>query len=187
MYILAAALIYTLFLAGISMVTVLPVAEFGNEWGSVARDAVYGKIGDVGSSAAGVEYSDLRFSSYLYRYVYPQGGQLTVMAAVWCSFSFLGLLMYVVSLASKKLLPGMCVSGFFVFLDPLINWWMPTEWAAIVSPVTWTSIDRMRSPAVYQFMTLPLAFGLYGILIVLLFVAALYVSRRTMIEVRSRK
>ena len=121
------------------------------------------------------------------RYLYPMGAQLYTFFSVWMSFSFLGLLMYLISLIKKNIVLGMSVAVFFIFLDPLLVYLAEGTfgyWVELFSPVCWTSIDQMQSTNRFFFMNVPLALGLYTVLIVLSGVAIWRISRRTEIEIR---
>lgn len=186
LYIVIAAGIYTLFLFLVSALIILPVGTFGNDWGGVLRDLVYGTDEAIPLEIAMAYGINMNISSDLYRFIYPQGAQLYTMVAVWCSFSFVGLLMYLVSLSTKKLVWGMCVSGFFIFLDPiigrLINQFFP-QWLEFFSPVVWTSVNILKSTRAIYPISIPMAMTLYAVIIGVLFLLIGIASKKAVIEV----
>jgi len=188
MYIIMAAFVYTCFLSLLTMIILLPVAEMSSDWGSVVHDVMYGT--ETMSRTQIIELYDFewKINSDLYRYIYPMQGHLYTFMAVWGSFSFIGLLMYMVSLMSKKLLPGMCASGIFIFIDPILEWVEEANGLAdCFSPVSWTSLDRMSSPVKSKMMTISMALVLYVVLCVTIVLITWYISKWTMIEVKARK
>ncbi len=185
LYIIGAAFLYTLFITFMCIVLLLPVVTLGNDWGGTMKDIVYG-ITDASKAEAVAESGFLlKVSRDIVRLLFPQGSQLYVFAAVWGSFSFLGLLMYLITLVKKNLLVGMSAAAAFIFLDPLIVSRVSNygAWMKILSPVTWTSINQTQVLNRYTIMSVPLALGLYVVLIVLMCILIGWYSRRMMIDV----
>ncbi len=187
LYIIGAAFLYALFIMLLSMVVLLPVAAFGNEWGGVLESIVFKKtVPEEAAYAA----SQMKFglSGDMIRYLYPQGACLYTFAAIWCSFSFLGLLVYLVSLMKRSVLAGMSAAALFILWDPFVIWIAtepsPLYWMMLFSPVTWTSLNTMDVVSRFNIMSMPLALGLYAVLIVILIVLIAGCSRKTMIELR---
>lgn len=185
LYILGAALIYTLFLALMSMVTVFPVITFGNDWGTVLTDAVFKSGGQTEINIADVYQFVVYPRSDVIRYLYPQGAHLYTFFAVWGSFSFLGLLMYLLSLMHRNVIWGMSAAGIFIFLDPLLVWLadgMWKQWVKLLSPVCWTSIDQLTVTDRFNFVSMQMALILDFVLILLLCGAIWRYSKRVVIE-----
>lgn len=187
-YIVGAALVYTLFITLVSVLVLLPIAEWSNDWGSLEYEIVFGDGVRSGLEVAIEQRMQIAPLGDIIRYLYPIGTQLYVFAAIWMSFSVLGLLMYTVSLLKRSMVLGMCTAGILIFLDPLlVRLAMGAEgyWIELFSPVCWTSIDQFQEANRFLFMNIPLAMILYIVLIVLLFIAAWRVSRKAVIEVRT--
>jgi len=183
-YIIGTALIYTLFITGLSIIILLPVGIWGNDWGEMMKELAFGNQTSAGNQIAAAHGFQIKLQGNSIRFLYPQGSELYTFFAVWCSFSFLGLLMYLISLIKRSVLPGMCTAGLFIFLDPLLTW-LGTgsrSWLAIFSPVCWTSVDQLRAPLQYRFMSIQNAIGLYMILIIILGCAIWRQSKRVVIE-----
>jgi len=187
LYSIAAACVYALFLMLLSMLLVLPVIRFDNEWGSVMNELAFGIKDKPGMDIAIVNEIRIVPRPSIIRYLYPIGAQLYTFVAIWCSFSFLGLLMYLVSLITQNILMGIGIAGVFVFLDPFVIWLTEDEsrrWMELLSPVSWTSVERMQSVSRFNLMSIPMALGLYLIIIAVLCIAIWRYSRRVMIGMR---
>jgi len=185
LYIMGTAFLYALFITVCSMMLTLPVITLENDWGGVMHDFVFGKKQISVVELYQSESFAMALDGAIVRYCYPIGAQLYTFAAVWCSFSFLGLLMYLVSLIKKNVLIGMSVAAVFIFLDPFLvytgqqaKWY----WVEIFSPVCWSSIDQTQSVNRFNIMSIPLALALYAVLIILLCLAIRRWSKRVMIE-----
>lgn len=172
LYIMLASLVYTLFVSIMCMISVLPVAAFGNEWGGVMQDLIFGsQTRTAGELMAewGLQYAPRD----VIRYLYPQGAELYTFLTAWGSFSFLGLLMYLGSLYFGHVLFGMCFSGLFIFLNPVLvfmagdckGW---DYWLEALSPVCWTSIERLHITDQNFFIRIPFVAVMYPVLIGLL-------------------
>lgn len=183
LYIMAAALVYTVFLTAVSSLIVLPVAEFGNEWGSIVHQITFGDGVRSGIEIAKQNQFQKIYPVDVVRYLYPYGSQLYTFFAVWMSCSFLGLVMYLISLVKRNVLWGMSVAGIFIFLDPFLTYLgEKRSWIQMLSPVCWTSIDAMQVTNRFYFVSVPMAVGAYLVLLVILCIAIWRVSRRAAIE-----
>ncbi len=186
-YIIGAALAYTLFLSCVTILFLLPVITLGNEWGGLLKGMVFGdaKVLEVINSSQ--TFLGLALNPDIVRYLYPQGAQLYVFMAVWCSFSFLGLLMYLISMVKRNVLWGMSVAAIFILLDPFVTWVASTPklyWLEVLSPVIWTSIDQMKVINRFNIMSMPLALGMYVVLITILVILIARYSRKIMIDLK---
>jgi len=185
LYIIEAALIYTVFLAVIALGIAMPVISFEPDWGTGLRELM---IGNMEQSA-----EEIRTTYKLYitpgkmgYYLDPLKTQIYTFLTSWASFSVLGLLMYLISLLQRRATIGMIVGGILIFLDPVIysvNVMRKEKlWIDLLSPVCWTDAGLLKDIHINNFLTIAIVAGMYVLLIVLLCIGIAMVSRRVIIE-----
>ncbi len=185
LYIMGTALIYTVFLSVVSTLMTLPVTTFDTDWGEVMHDLAFGTEGMSGRELVIEMKMQILPRKDMIIYLYPQGTYLYTFVAVWCVSVFLGLLMYLITLATKNIFIGMSVACGLIFFDPFILWIAQKpalKWLEYLSPVSWSSVERMQSMERYNVMSIPLALGIYAALIVILCAAIWRCSKKVMIE-----
>lgn len=184
LYILGTAFFYLLFITLIGVLCVLPVATWGNEWGDAFNYFVYGSAAQdddyfVRTYGALVPYSAVM-------YAYPYGAQLYTFLTVWASFSFLGLLMYFVSIYQNKTSWSIACAGIFIFLEPVLNWFADLTSYCIqyFSPLCWSSFDYLDLINPQYRLHIPFIAILSILLIVILIIAIWRRSQKVVIELR---
>ena len=186
LYIILAAFTYTLFIQVMCIVMVFPVMTIGEEWGDVLIHMMYGSEQQTAAEIT-LLYEHYSLPSFAVRYLYPGGAALYSFLTVWGTCTFLGLLMYLVSLIKRNVVWGIMFAGIFVFLDPLIiRIGLEQSWQAILSPVTWTDIEKLHIGMLNRkmFMTIPIAAGMLIGMITVLLIAIWRVSRNAVIELK---
>jgi len=186
LYIILAAFTYTLFIQVMCIVMVFPVMTIGEEWGDVLIHMMYGSEQQTAVEIT-LLYEHYSLPSFAVRYLYPGGAALYSFLTVWGTCTFLGLLMYLVSLIKRNVVWGIMFAGIFVFLDPLIiRIGLEQSWQAILSPVTWTDIEKLHIGMLNRkmFMTIPIAAGMLIGMITVLLIAIWRVSRNAVIELK---
>lgn len=183
-YIIGTAFFYMLFLTLVSSLYVIPIATFQNDWGDAAYALIYG---DGVQSAEDIVYSfshPVPYPSNAIIYLYPFASQIYTFVTGWATFTFLGLVLYFVSLVKRNVVWGLGAAGIFIFLEPTLNnfakgvryWWQA------FSPVCWNTVDYLDVLSPYYFISIPFVTLMYPTLIVLLLIAIWYLSKKTTIE-----
>lgn len=182
LYIAVVALVYTVFITAVSSAVMLPVASFSDTWEGVIGDMVFG-TSELSADAIRMVYSNIQIPELVVRYLYPGGAQMYCFLTAWASFTFLGLLLYLASLATRNVLAGLGAAGVFIMLDPVLVWfsWPRYFWIQMFSPVCWSSPDQLHLLSAERFTTIPFVAVMYPVLLLLLGLAVWRVSRKTVI------
>lgn len=186
LYIMETALFYMGFLSIVSSLYVLPIATLKNDWGSAAYALVYGSETQTALEIWDSFQYPVPVPRNAVVYLYPFACQLYTFLTGWATFSFLGLLMYAVSLASKKVVWGMVVSGIFILLDPILVRLARgfKYWLQAFSPVCWSTIDCLNELSQYYFISIPFVSVMYPVLIAVLLICIWRLSQNAVIELR---
>lgn len=181
MYIALVSLVYIAFISLCSSLMSIPVISFTDSWNGAAADLTYGTA-QFSAGELSVYYPQ-HFPKEVVMYTYPSGAMLYTLLTCWASFTFLGLLMYLLSLLTQNVLWGLGAAGLIVLIDPVINWFSyPNRyWLQLFSPVTWTSVKDLNIVQSRRWLSVPYVAGMYALLIALLTIAIWYVSRHIMI------
>ena len=175
LYIIAAAFVYLSFITLAAALIALPIAEMKDTWNGVLTDIAFGTAERSREQMTVLWPQHMILPRQTLSYLYPSGSQLYTFLVVWGSFSMMGLLQYLVSLMTKKMLAGIAAAGSFVFIDPILAWaaWPNRYWLLAFSPVCWTSIEQLNLLGTEHFISIP--FVTVSSLVLL---AALFVSLR---------
>ena len=171
LYILTVSLLYISLISAVSLVTILPAASFKDSWSGTVRDMIFGNETMTATEIAMV-YSHTPFPEAVIRYMKPLSAAVYTFLTAWGTFSILGLLMYLISLLSGKMLYGLTVSSLLVFLDPILVWysWPRRYWMLAFSPVSWTSAGQLDIIQPDHFLSVPYVTVVsVGLLIILCF------------------
>ena len=187
LYIILATFLYLLFITVVSAVVIFPVATLGDSWGQVVRDMTYGAGGKSALDLRTMYQIYLNFPRNTMSYLLPAGTQMYTFLTVWISFIVLGLIQYLVNLATRSRFLGFAIAGVFVFLDPILSaTFLPKafRWLQIFSPVCWSSTENLKMVDRYNFLTVPLVTVMFGILTIALLVGIYRLTHRVVIDVR---
>lgn len=186
LYIIAAAFFYMLLITLVSSLYVLPVAAFENDWGSLLNSLVFGTEEQTALEVnLSIDYA-MAYQPEAVRYLYPFASQLYTFMTGWASFTFLGLLAYVVSLVKKNTALGIGVASVFVFLDPVLTWMMKGRygWLQAFSLVCWNTVENLNITGRYRFISVPFVAVMYPLLIVILLAVSWRMSKKAVIELK---
>jgi len=142
-YVLAGAALYLAFLSVLSILCVLPSVSLSEIWGSSLYQI------ESGDGMERLLYiRTLLLPSKVLKKIYPEYALIYTLLTGWLSFSFLGLLIMAVNIATGKKEVGLVMACILVMIDPAVNWvasWGPAHsWLYLVSPVSWTSIEHLK-------------------------------------------
>lgn len=153
---------YMLFITLISSLVMLPAANWNDSWGQVFTDFKQ-------KSELTQAFPHIQISYDVVKYLYPSGTQIYVFIAGWCSFTLLGLIMYLVSMLFDNAAYGFAAAGFVIMIDPVINWveYPYRYWLDAFSPVGWCSPDQFRFMNIRYFLSVPFVAVSFTILIIL--------------------
>ncbi len=186
LYIVLAAFTYTLFIQLMCVIVIHPVMNLNGEWGEVIKNMIYGSAEHTVRELNHLyEHYDLPVMAVIY--LYPRSVGLYTFLTVWGACTFLGLLMYLVSLIKRNVIWGVACAGVFIFIDPFICWiTLGMSWPAILSPVIWSDIEWLRFGNINRkmFLTIPMVSSVLITLIVILLVVIWRVSKKVSIELR---
>lgn len=184
LYIVGTALFYLLFITLIGVLCVLPVVTWSNEWGDAFNYFVYGSA--TQESDYYIRMYGALVPYYAVMYAYPHGAQLYTFLTVWASFSFLGLLMYFVSIYQNKTSWSIFCAGIFIFLEPVLNWFasFTSYWIQYFSPLCWSSFDYLDLLDLQYRLDIPFIAILAILIIVILVIAIWRRSQKVVIELR---
>ena len=187
LYIFTTVLLYMLFIMLVSMLAVLPVAVFGQEWGNAVFDFQNGN----GTMGAGEIKRAYEIFVIMPRdtvgYLYPLGAHLYTFVTATAALFLLGLLQYVVNLLTKSMFWGFAAASAFIFLDPLLYYFSSEpafRWAPLFSPLCWINAERLNLVNRNNVLSVPFVVSMFVILTVLLLVIIRSASKKIMIEVR---
>ncbi len=187
LYIFMVSLIYTLFVVLVSMLVVLPVISFGEQWGGVIESFTYGSgitsVLELREKYGGLIWMPRETITYLY----PLGAQLYTVFAMFASISILGMIAYLINLVSRHRVFGIIAAAVLIFVDPIVNLtteMLPVEWIKMLSPITWASTDYLYVVDRTEVLTVPYVITMYIVLIVVLLLLIWRASKKVMIEVR---
>ena len=172
LYIVTVSLLYISLIAVVSFFIVLPAASFRDSWAGTVRDMVFGSE-TMTAPEINIAYPHIPFPDAAIRYLKPSFAALYTFLTAWGAFSILGLLMYLVSLVSGKMLYGLTVSSILVFMDPILVWyaWPRRYWMLAFSPVSWTSAGQLDIIQPDHFISVPYVAAVsIGLLVVLCFI-----------------
>lgn len=188
LYILGTAFTYMLFITLVSSAMMLPIATFGNWWGSAVNYFIYGDASRTASDFI-MQYGFSTSAKYVIMYIYPYAAQLYTFFVGWISFSFIGLVMYAISIYQKSWVWSISAAGVFIFLEPVLNeiGRITTYWIQIFSPLCWTSIDYFSMFEPTFRLNIPLVVILSIIVILVMIIIIWRRSLITVIELREDK
>lgn len=186
LYIIAAAFFYMLFITLVSSLYVLPVAAFENDWGSLLNSLVFGTEEQTALEVKlSIDYA-MAYQSEAVRYLYPFASQLYTFMTGWATFSFLGMLVYVVSLVKRNAALGIGVASVFIFLEPAVNWMAGSRynWMYAFSPVSWNTVEFLNVVGRDRPVSIPFVAVMYPLLIVILLAVSWRMSKKAVIELK---
>lgn len=181
LYIAMVSLVYIAFITICAALVAVPILSLRDSWDGAAADLIYGTA-KISKEQLAQQYPAI-ISIAVVKYLYPSGATLYTFLTAWASFTFLGMILYLVSLISKNVLWGLAASGAIVFLDPILTWFAYPKnyWLQYFSPVCWTSAESLDSVQAHRALTIPTVAALYVILLVLAFVLIYRKSKKIMI------
>lgn len=185
LYIFGAALAYMLFITLVSSAMMLPIATFANDWGNAVGYFIYGDKSRTATEFM-MLYGSAPVPTYTVMYVYPYAAQLYTFLTGWCSFSFVGLVMYAVSLYQKSWIWSISAASIFIFLEPVLKAFSAgrTYWLQLFSLLCWTSIDYLNIFEPAYRLSIPIVASLSIFVIAVMFVIIWRRSLVTVIELR---
>ena len=180
-YVFFASFLYMSFIFILSLLCVLPSMSVSELWGSSLYQL---EDGDVWERFRYVR--TLLFPTQVMRKIYPAYAMGYTLLTGWLSFSFLGLLILAVNLATKRKEWGVTLAAGLVMLDPVIAWfasWGPAKAHLILySPVNWTSMEHLATIRGAGSLSVFYVMGMYLSLIFLLILFILWKVRKKEIE-----
>lgn len=182
-YILTVSFLYISMIAVVSVLFILPAVSLHNSWGGSVRDMIFGSE-TLTAAEIGAAYPHTPLPEAVIRYMKPFTAAVYTYLSAWGSFSVLGLLMYLVSLASGKMLYGLSASAVVVFMDPILVWyaWPRKYWMLAFSPVSWTSAGQLDIIQPDHFISMPYVAGAILGMTVFLCLAICRCGRRIVIS-----
>ena len=172
-YIACMALLYTLFIAGVTTLRLLPAADFS--------DSYRGALTEMAKNSPlwGGDRIDL-----VLKYFLPNATMFYCMFTGWMAFTFIGVLMYLCGICGGSRLTGIAAAAFFIFLDPVLLYLSALRyyWLTSLSPVCWCSVNLLKNLKHEYFLTTPFVLTAYPLLLGLLSAACMIVSRKTAIK-----
>lgn len=138
-YIWIMGFLYPLYLSLLVFLIVLPTVTVTDFWGGTMRDfaAKYGQALAV--------MGNLMTPSEVILSIYPWSAQLLTFLASGLSNVFLGYLIYLFNLLTRKSGAGVAAGVFAVMLDPVVRYWgvgRTNWWMYRCSPISWSSIEN---------------------------------------------
>lgn len=184
-YIMGTAFFYMLFIMLVSAVMMLPVVTLKNEWGEVVKGFAFGDEA-YSNVQLTVQYGYMPIATPLVQYIYPYAAQLYTFVTGWASFTFVGLVAYLVSIIQKNIFWSLGTAAFFIFLEPVINGltWTGDYWIQAFSPISWSSMEYLDLLSRANWISFPFVLLMYPLLIIILMFVIGKCSRRVIIEIR---
>ncbi|MDO5382650.1 MAG: hypothetical protein Q4F06_08055 [Eubacteriales bacterium] len=175
LYIIAGSLLYSFILMVATVMLNIGHIRWSPYWGKVLGMAAVnpGKLSEY--------YTTIKVPAIVVRYYTPLQAMIFAFILMWLSFIFIGLIIYVLNMATKTKLAGVLVAGFFVLLTafvdgyPIINWF---------SPISWNSLNNIDVAGMTTFPTITYVLGMYSIMIIVLIVITYIVSARQEVYVQ---
>lgn len=141
MYIVAAAFIYTAWIAAVSAAIGLPNAGELSKWGSIIDTILYGDWEIQRQIVIGISVPETVIIE-----LGPIYAMLYTAVTVWMDMVLIGLLMYTVNLCTKKRWPGVASATAVVLAAPAVHYLADNthlQWY-LFSPVSWSSIENWK-------------------------------------------
>lgn len=157
-YIFMASAIYFSLVAAMTIVLNIRNIEYMNDWGKVLGTLAFSNIPLVKGTAVTI-------STYILTYFTPvQAMFFTWLLSVLCG-GILGLIIYTCNIVSKSKVVGIAASGFLVILSAAVSGNEKAQW---ISPVSWTTLNKLDVGKLTQYPTFTYVIVVYIIAIIVL-------------------
>lgn len=146
LYILELAFGYMLFLMFVSILCVLPVVSFSNDWGDIPYDYLTGSDRYTYEELMQNYPLNIGFPGRVVSGLYPFFSQLYAFFMGTWSFVILGLTTYFLNLSGGKKRLGTIAAAVLILLDPILTSLAPPDryWLRYLSPVCWSSVESTK-------------------------------------------
>lgn len=174
LYIVVATIIYFAVMMLLSVVLLVGNMELTSDWGKLLY------------TAANSADNPLFIKEKILYYFTPFTGMLYSFILLCLSGIFIGLVIYVVNVLTKKSGFGILSGGAFIFWDVVVS--MVTydegkEWLNYLSPVSWSTLQIIDIEGTFNTPSITFVLCGYAVLIIGLSVAAVMISRKQEINV----
>lgn len=180
MYIVAASVIFSIWLLISSVLINIGHMQWGKDWGQV--------LGAAGTTSAlnvlGIKNSTVSVSSIVIRYYEPYQAMIITFLIMVLSFIVIGLTVYVFNVLTKTKIAGVLIAGFFVMFTAVVDDSPKLTW---FSPMSWNSLDKIDVAGTTMYPTIGYVLIMYVVIIAVLSAAALLLCRRQEIIAEEEK
>lgn len=157
-YIFMTSVIYFSFVVAMTVLLNIRNIEYMNDWGKVLGTLAFSSIPLVKGTAVTI-------STYILTYFTPvQAMFFTWLLSVLCG-SVLGLIIYACNILSKTKGTGIAVSGFLIILSAAVTGNERAQW---LSPVSWTTLNKLDVGKLTQYPTIAYVLTVYIMLLIIL-------------------
>ena len=168
------AFFYTILIAVVSALIVLPITSLTELWGSTIS-------GLMNASAAEKArwLNNLVIPQAVTERLYPEGSFVITFFTAWLSFWTIGMLMLLFNYITNSKRSGITLAVFLVLLDPIVTFLCQNRirrWWYYLSPVNWSSIENWDITGLDRPLTV--CFVVSGYLFVILCAFLALISRK---------
>ena len=177
LYIVTGSFLYAMLLMLSSMFVNIGHMEWNTAWGDVLGVAATTNI----LSGMQLNYTTIKVSSKIVLYFTPLQAMFFSFILMWLSFIFIGLIIYVLNVATRTKLAGVFTAGFFVLLTALADGNTRLTW---FSPISWNSLNIIDVGKTTTYPTIDYVLAMYIGMIIILAVLAVILGRKQEIIVQ---
>ena len=141
LYIICTSFMYTVFLALLSALCLLPKIGFSSQWGKLL-----GTLSQTSTAQTMGIYVNIPIAYNIVSQYTPLRAMALSGLLMWLVCVFLGMLIFAVSGAVNKTL-GLALASGFALTDYVVHVFMLSVWPFYISPVSWAGLQNLSGGA----------------------------------------